>query len=82
MNSELVVPIKSGKLVAKISPDPSYPGIVIEYLNNEEDELSLSRPSVVIEQSKEDNPKENIYCYIWNNSQQEDYTEKHLLWEK
>lgn len=78
---KLVVPFKNGHLVATSSPDPNYPGIDVEYVDNNDNGESMSRPRVLIEQPMEENDNQQIRCLIWNNPNQEDYTEEIELYQ-
>lgn len=78
---KLVVPFRNGHLVATISPDPNYPGIDVEYVDDNDDGTTMSRPRVLIEQPVEDNETQKIRCLIWNNPDSEDYTEDTTLYQ-
>lgn len=73
MNDILQIRLPNGYLVASISADPDYPGIDVEYVDDNDNETDLSRPRVLIEAPVED--EGNIRALIWNNPQDEDYTE-------
>ena len=79
---KLVVPFQNGNLVATISPDPNYPGIDVEYIDNNDNGTTMSRPRVLIEQPVEDNETQMIRCLIWNNPNSEDYTEDTTLYQQ
>lgn len=72
MNNEIVVKVKGGHLVATISQDPNYPGIDIEYIANDDRGENLSRPRVLVECPLDD----QLRALIWNDSNNEDYTEE------
>lgn len=66
-------PIGHGHLDIRNSSDIDYPGIDIEYINenNTSQENRLSNPRILIEQP---NDYEYMRCLIWNNKNTEDYT--------
>lgn len=68
----LQIRLPNGYLVATISQDPDYPGVDIEYVDDNERETDLSRPRVLVEAPIEDNGA--IRALIWNYSKNEDYT--------
>ena len=68
----LQIRLPNGYLVATISQDPDYPGVDIEYVDDNERETDLSRPRVLVEAPIEDNGA--IRALIWNDSKNEDYT--------
>ena len=70
----LQIRLPNGYLVASISADPDYPGIDVEYVDDNEKETDLSRPRVLIEAPVEDNGA--IRALIWNDPKDEDYTEE------
>lgn len=69
-----ILSIKEGYLDITVSPDPTYPGIDIEYVSNKEDELKndelWTRPRVLIE-----NEEDTLRAVIWKDPHKEDYTE-------
>lgn len=71
MSDQLIVKVNGGCLVATISPDEDYPGIDIEYVPDKYNSESLSRPRVLVEW-----PHDGVLrALIWNNPNDEDYTE-------
>ena len=71
-NAGLKVRVKGGWLVAVPSSDTHYPGIDIEYVADETDEKSLSRPRVLVEYPDDG----ELRALIWNNPNIEDYTKE------
>ena len=74
----LSVRLPNGYLVASICSDPDYPGIDIEYIDDNENEMDVSRPRVLIETPVEDNGA--IRALIWNNPNNEDYEDEIKLY--
>lgn len=73
---ELKVRFKNGWLVASKSPDPDYPGIDVEYVDDNTDDSCLSRPRVLFEQPMVDNETATMRALIWNDNTSEDYSEE------
>jgi hypothetical protein len=73
MNNTLQIRLPNGYLIATISQDPDYPGIDVEYIDDNEKETDLSRPRVLIEAPVESNGV--VRALIWNDPKDEDYTE-------
>lgn len=69
----LEVKLPTGMLVANKVTDPNYPGIDIEFVPDNEPEIPLSRPRVLVEQPVAD---EQLHTLIWSDPAKEDYTEK------
>ena len=69
----LEVKLPTGMLVASEVTDPNYPGIDIEFVPDDELEIPLSRPRVLVEQPVAD---EQLRTLIWSDPAKEDYTEK------
>lgn len=69
---KLNVPLLNGTLVASVSPNPEYPGIDVEYIDNDDLGESLSRPRVLIETPDQ----EELRCLIWADQTEEDYTDE------
>ena len=67
---------KHGKLIATEAGDPDYPGIWLEYVDNEDNGQNLSRPQVLMEQEAETG---NIRLLIWEDPNKEDYTREIIL---
>ena len=78
MNKELKIKIRNGYLVATISEDPYYPGIDIEYVADDDIGEQLSRPRVLVELPYDD----TLRALIWNNPNDEDYTEEIVLMQE
>ena len=77
-----MVDIGGGYLQLTTSTDPKYPGLIVEFVSNDEDILieknpEYVRPSVLIEHPK----GENVSLYVWNNQRDEDYQEKITLFD-
>lgn len=66
------LPIRDGFLDISISADPNYPGIDIEYVSENEDENSWTRPRVVVEN---DNSENELRCLVWADRASEDFTD-------
>ena len=66
--------IKDGYLDIRVSQDPEYPGLDIEYIANNEDKGSelKTRPRVLIECPKDTNV---LRALIWGNPDNEDYSD-------
>lgn len=68
------LPIKNGHLDIRVSTDPDYPGLDIEYISDIEDHVSdeelKTRPRVLIEESEG-----ALRALIWANPLSEDYSE-------
>lgn len=73
-HNEIIVDLKNGTTI-KASPttNPDYPGIDVEVISNAYD-MSKSSPRVLIEKNKG-----LINALIWNDTNEEDYTKKHIL---
>lgn len=78
MSEALQIRLGNGYLVATISADPDYPGIDVEYVDDNEKETDLSRPRVLIESPIDDNGA--IRALVWNDSESEDYVEEIKLY--
>lgn len=77
MGDQLVVRVNGGHLVATISADPNYPGVDIEYVSDKDNGENLSRPRVLVEW-----PNAGVLrALIWNDPNNEDYTEDIALIE-
>lgn len=70
----LQIRLPNGYLVATICQDPYYPGIDVEYIDDNENEMDLSRPRVLVEAPVEDNGA--IRALIWNDPTNEDFEEE------
>lgn len=66
------LPIRDGFLDISISAEPNYPGIDIEYVSENEDENSWTRPRVVVEN---DNLENELRCLVWADRTSEDFTD-------
>ncbi len=66
------LPIKNGYLDIRVSDDPNYPGLDIEYIDNDEQDSYdvLTRPRVLIECP---NDTSELRALIWDNPDSEDY---------
>lgn len=74
MNNTLQIRLPNGYLIATISQDPDYPGIDVEYVDDNDNVADLSRPRVLIEAPVDDNGR--IRALIWNDPTNEDYEEE------
>jgi hypothetical protein len=75
------IPIKNGYLDIRVSQDPDYPGLDIEYISNNEAKVPReqigTRPRVVIENPKPDDDKEDVLrALVWGDKGSEDYTDE------
>lgn len=77
MSDQLVVKVNGGYLVATISPDPNYPGVDVEYVSDKDNGENMSRPRVLVEWPHDG----ALRALIWNNPNDEDYTEDITLME-
>ncbi len=70
-----VLPIKNGQLRLDVCPEEDYPGIDVEYVSDSEDKnrTKASLPRVVIECPKDTN---ELRALVWNNPDEEDYTDE------
>ena len=68
------LPIKNGHLNIRVSADPNYPGLDIEYISDKEDDIPneglRTRPRVLIE-----NNEGVLRALVWGDPQSEDYTD-------
>ncbi len=66
--------IKDGYLDIRVSQDPEYPGLDVEYISNNEDKGNSlkTRPRVLIECPKDTNV---LRALIWGNPDNEDYSD-------
>ena len=71
MSDQLVVKVNGGCLVATKSQDPEYPGIDVEYIADDDNGQMMSRPRVLVEYPVND----CLRVLIWNNPNNENYTE-------
>lgn len=71
--NRLEVKLPNGMLVADKVTNPDYPGIDIEFVPDDEPEIPLSRPRVLVEQPNND---EQLHTLIWSDPSKEDYTEE------
>ena len=72
MNNDIKVKTKGGFLWATESIDVDYPGIDIEFMADNVDENSLSRPRVLFEYPKDG----KLRLLIWSDKNNEDYTQE------
>lgn len=68
MHYEINLP--KGRLVIQNSSDPAYPGVYVEYVSNNENDIDVSHPGVLVEFNKEDN---ELRALVWNDPSKEDY---------
>lgn len=69
--NKLTVRLANGYLIATICEDPYYPGIDIEYIDDEDNATDLSRPRILIESPTDSNGI--IRALVWNDPENEDY---------
>ena len=67
----ITVPIRGGEMVASVAPDADYPGRDIEFIPENDDCETGSRPRVLFEYQKD---KELLRVLVWADSDNEDYT--------
>ena len=70
------LPLEGGYLDIRVAGDEDYPGLDIEFIADGDKGENPSRPRVIIEQPKVDNPEKSVRALIWNDPQSEDYTEE------
>lgn len=71
------IPLKNGVLRVDVSQDPYYPGLDIEYIdNNEPKDCEKTRPRVLIEVPVDENTGESeaISVKVWADPDNEDYS--------
>lgn len=78
MTDRIIQLVKGGTMVATTSPDPQYPGIDVEFISDNDNDMFQSRPRVLIEQPDKDL---GLRILVWNDRNQEDYTEEILLYK-
>lgn len=61
-----------GAIEARVTNDPEYPGISLEYVDNDDKGKTASRPTVLMEQPR----GENVRALLWSNPNSEDYTDE------
>jgi len=67
---EIKINVEGGYLTATPSGDENYPGIVVEYVGDNDSEQNLSRPTALLEKPK----GEDVRLLVWADSHQEDYS--------
>jgi hypothetical protein len=72
MNNTIQIRVKGGYIVASVSSDPNYPGIDVEYVADDDNGERVSRPRVLVEYPVND----CLRALIWNEPDNEDYTEE------
>ena len=72
---EIKVRVKGGYIRANASTDPDYPGIDVEFVSDDYNEETLSRPRVLFEKPTDD----KLRVLIWDDSGNEDYTKEILF---
>ena len=77
------IPIRNGFLDIRVSQDPDYPGLDIEYISDKESELSreeiMTRPRVLIENpnpDEKDIKDTDLRVLVWGRKDSEDYTDE------
>lgn len=70
------MPLDGGHLDVRVSNDPQYPGLDIEYISDNEPD-KLSRPRVLIEKAMDEASKRSghLRAVIWADRDREDYTD-------
>lgn len=78
------IPLKNGYLDIRVSQDPDYPGLDVEYISDNPHPEALSNPRVLIEAPiDEDTGEQNLLrALIWANRKSEDYTDEIKLAEE
>ena len=68
------LPIKNGFLDIRVSVDPDYPGIDIEYISRKEKNThaNATRPRVLVECTEEN----KLRTIVWANPHSEDYSDE------
>lgn len=68
------LPIKNGYLDIRVASDPDYPGLDVEYIDDNEKSMPPhTRPRVLIECPKHTN---KLRTLVWGNPKSEDYSEE------
>ena len=66
----LKVKVDGGYLYATISGDVDYPGICVEFVADNENDIDVSRPTVLFEKPVD----EDLRVLVWEDVNDEDYT--------
>ena len=72
MSDSLCVEIEGGFLQATVSSGPENPGIVIEFIANEEVDKDLFRPTIMMEKPEFG----DLRVLVWANKDDEDYPQE------
>jgi hypothetical protein len=70
IGNDLVVKSETGCLRAMPATDPNYPGIFVEFIADDDKGQHPSRPTVLMEETKDDGPR----ALIWSEKNNEDYS--------
>lgn len=76
------LPLPGGHLDIRVAPDPTYPGLDVEFIADNEDHDKKSRPRVLIEMpdaDKDDVHYHELRALCWTNKMSEDYTDEITL---
>lgn len=73
------IPLTNGYLRIDVSQDPDYPGIDIEFISNEDQNLTKTNPRVIVEEKVEDNNE--LRVLVWADKNKEDYTDQISFFE-
>lgn len=76
MEDEIRVNVKGGYIRAILSPDPDYPGIWVEFVSDRDTGQTASRPQILFEQPAYDFPEGQVRALIWNDPEEEDFTQE------
>lgn len=74
------IPLHNGYLRIDVSCDPNYPGLDIEYIDNQEsngEQIPATRPRVLIEAPVDESTgkSNNVRALIWGDIKNEDYSD-------
>ena len=69
---EIKVKVKGGYIRAIANSDPDYPGIDVEFVSDDYNEETLSRPRVLFEKPTD----YKLRVLIWDDADNEDYTKE------
>ena len=70
MSEVISVKVDGGIIIARKSTDSNYPGIDVEFVDDNENPNNLSRARVLFESPKE----QGLRALIWDDQNNEDYT--------
>lgn len=81
MENELRINVKNGYIRATLSSDPEYPGIWVEFVSDKDEGQTPSRPQILFEQPAHNFPEGQVRALIWDNPEDEDYTQEIIFRE-